>query len=500
MGRLHVAFALLLALSALSQANELCDFASGLPAEIYISGGQFNASPAKIEGTAIVQNTGSVNWLLRLVRIDGGECEEENTLGVLQPGVRQAVSVSFEKRYSGVSKTTTQYAIVATGGDIPLGKYFKVSEDWTIYEKELHSSLNGITVVVVPAVSIALIIILVVLAEWAYSTHTDGEFANEYTVKTLFFPMLKNRPASEFVADFLLSPFFWALEALVIGAMAGIIWNSVAAKLGELSAQVILLSLAGAIFLPLVYFTIIWYFNEMFEKKPMRFFAAAFFWGMVAALFALIVNSYGLAWLRSAGVVDAMLLGFIATAALAPISEELLKGLGLLGLFGHHEYNDTFNGLLLGFSVGLGFSFIENWFYFTAKVNPLDMGIVPWGFLVLYRTFFNSVAHGCFTAALGGALGWAKTQRLGRFAPLVFIPGVQLAIALHVIFNITAILDSFVAAGREIPVFIFNPTLVLTLLGIMFIVFAIAVLQARARVMRARPFEMMQKGLENREK
>ena len=477
----------------------LCDFASGMNAEVYIGDGIFNASPAKIEGTVVVQNPSSSNWLLRLVRIEGAICEEEKVLGVLQPGVKQAISFSFDRKYSGEAKKTDQYAIVATGGDTPVGKYFRVGEDWTAYEKELHSTLNSITVIVVPAVALALIVLIAILAEWAYSTHTEGEFQNEYTMRSLFFPMIKDRPGSELAADILLSPFFWVVEALVIGAMAGIIWNSSAEKLGSVSTQVITLSLAGALFLPLIYFAIVWYFNEIFEKKPMRFFAAAFFWGMVAALLALFANSYGLAWLRGAGLVDAMLLGFITTAAIAPVTEEILKGLGLLGLFGHHEYTDALNGLLLGFSIGLGFSFIENWFYFASKVNPLEMGLVPWGFLVLYRTFFNSVAHGCFTAALGGALGWAKSQRLGRFAPLVFIPGVQLAIALHVIFNITAILDSFVAAGREIPVFIFNPTLVLTLLGIMFVVFAIAVLQARARVLRGRPTEIMRKGLESQQ-
>jgi protease PrsW len=490
------ALALILALAHFAYSEDMCDFASGLPAEIYISPGAFNSSPATIEGTIVIENTGSQNELIRLLRIEGNSCYEEKTLGVLQAGSKEAIAVSFDAKYSGEKTNTVHYAVVATGAGLPEGKYFDVQEDWTLYEKGLHEVLNSLTVVLVPSIAIILIILVIVLAEWAYSTHTQGDFANEYTMKTLFFPMLKNRPFSEMVADVMLSPFFWVVEALAIGAMAGIIWNSTAQRLGEVSTQVILLSLAGALFLPIVYFAVVWYFNEIFEKKPMRFFVAAFFWGMVAALLSLFVNSYGLLYIKGLGIFDAMLLGFITTAALAPVSEEIIKGIGILGLFGHHEFNDTLNGLLMGFSVGLGFSFIENWFYFASKVNPIDMGLVPWGFLVLYRTFFNSVAHGCFSAALAGALGWAKTQKLGRFTPLVFLPGLQLAIALHVIFNITAILDSFVAVGQEIPVFVFNPTLVLTLLGLMFVVFAIAVLHARARITRGRPFELMLKGLE----
>ena len=82
---------------------------------------------------------------------------------------------------------------------------------------------------------------------------------------------------------------------------------------------------------------------------------------------------------------------------------------GVLTLSGHHDYNDTLTGLLLGFSCGVGFAFIENWFYFSAKVNPFDIGFLAWGQLIIYRSFFNTLAHGCFTAATGTLIGFLKS-------------------------------------------------------------------------------------------
>lgn len=495
---IFTAFLALVLLQGFSHAAQVCDFASGLPAEIYITPPRFNQTPTTIDASVTVDNIGAHDLVIRLVRLEGGNCQEIKVLGVAQNGGSETFQMQFESRYPGQAKKTTKYAIVATGGDVPIGKYFQIDEDWMEYEAGIQKQVNEITVFAVPAIAIALVIIIIVLAEWAYLAPSEPEGEQEYTMKTLFFPALRGRPFSQIVAGFLTSPFFWMIEALAIAAMGMIIWSGAEGRLGAVGLQVVAISFAGALFVPVIYFAIIWYFNEMMGKKPMRFFAGAFFWGMLSALISLVLNSLLMAYLHESLSLDSALVVFIATAAVAPFVEEAVKGIGILGLFGNKDIDDAMNGLLLGFSVGLGFAFIENWFYFSSKVNPLEMGIVPWGFLAIYRMFFNSMAHGCFTAAIGAALGWARWQRLGKFTSLAFIPGLQLAVALHVIFNITAIMDSFAADGREVAVYIFNPTLVLTLLGLMFIVFAITSLRFRARITRGRAYELMLKGLEGK--
>ena len=172
---------------------------------------------------------------------------------------------------------------------------------------------------------------------------------------------------------------------------------------------------------------------------------------------------------------------------IAPIVEETLKGLGVLFMSGHHEYNDTLTGLLFGFTCGVGFAFIENWFYFSSKVNPFDVGLVSWGALILYRSFFNTLAHGCFTAATSTAIGYLKSvERLKRFAQLAFIPGLFLAVAIHAIFNLSALADGFAISSQQVPFFIFNPMLIILLTAMFFLVLVLAIIDEKKRAVQRR--------------
>jgi len=55
----------------------------------------------------------------------------------------------------------------------------------------------------------------------------------------------------------------------------------------------------------------------------------------------------------------------------SPVVEETFKGIGILFMSGHHDYNDALTGLLLGFTCGAGFAFVENLFYFSFKTKPI---------------------------------------------------------------------------------------------------------------------------------
>jgi RsiW-degrading membrane proteinase PrsW (M82 family) len=159
-----------------------------------------------------------------------------------------------------------------------------------------------------------------------------------------------------------------------------------------------------------------------------------------------------------------------------------MKGLGVLFISGHHEYNDTLTGLLLGFTCGVGFAFVENWFYFSAKVNPFEVGLSTWGMLILYRSFFNTLAHGCFTASISTAIGYLRSiERLKKYARLAFVPGLFLAVAIHTIFNLSALADGFVIASQQVPFFIFNPMLIILLAAMFFLVLVLAVIDEKKR-------------------
>jgi RsiW-degrading membrane proteinase PrsW (M82 family) len=159
--------------------------------------------------------------------------------------------------------------------------------------------------------------------------------------------------------------------------------------------------------------------------------------------------------------------------------------MGILFMSGHHDYNDALTGLLLGFTCGAGFAFVENWFYFSFKTNPFDIGLVGWGTLIVYRSLFNTLAHGCFTAAVSTTIGYIRgVGRLRKFARLAFVPGLFLAVAIHAIFNISALADGFVVASRQALFFIFNPMLIILLVAMFFLVLVVAVIDEKKRKVR----------------
>ncbi len=482
---LGAVFLLLLFLSPLLQAApspDLSDFALGLPATVFVPGSSLNASPTRLTVWAMVKNTGERDWIVYLLSQNGSTWKNERVLGVIQPGQTENLSVDFEARYDGRAREVHEYAIVATGNAVPLGQYFTVIEDWKAYQDMTNAQLHDTALLFVPTAAGIIVILLILLAEWGYSSKAPGEYRGEYTVRSLFLPRLWGAPLGQELADLMAHPAVWAIELLAVLAMAALVGSG---GDGPDWMWRLLFTGLGSLALPLVYFSLIWFYNEQVERMPLRFFTGAFFWGALAAVLSLVaVTFYGPVLKSAFGLDDTMLL-LVITALSAPLVEEFLKGLGLLAMAGHHEVSDALHGMLLGLSVGLGFSFVENWIYLAVKTDPLRMGLIAWAGLAFYRTFFNSISHACFTAALGGGLGWAKSQNWGRLVVLAFVPALAVAGVLHALFNITAILDGFSALQAEFPVYIFNPTLVVVLMGLTAISLAQAVSDHRRRVARA---------------
>ncbi len=467
----------------LALAGALCaqfeDFATGLPADIIVPNGSLDHTPALLNVRIHVRNPGEQDWTYYLLSNQNGTWHSDRVLGVVQPGEEHTFSVDLQASYKGKSRESSSYAVVATGNAVPLGQYFEVDEDWSAYESSTRQAVGQGVMTFVPLAGIAIFLILLAMADWAYTSEAEGEYKDEYTMKTLMIPTVQNRPRREILADILLNPLTWLMELLVVAVMAKLIWDGLVAKGMANPLDVMLLSGAGALLIPLVYFFLAWVYNEQVERMPLRFLAGMFVFGAACAVAALFINSYYTAAFSSLFGVDKTLMLLLATALFAPLIEELLKGIGLAALLGHHEFSDALHGLHLGFAVGLGFSFIENWFYFASRTDPFQTGLAVWVGLVVYRSFFNSISHAFFSSALGATLGWAKSQDWGRLAVLAFVPGLAMAVALHSIFNITATLDGFWALSSNFAVYVFNPTLVIVQLGLLVGLFVVATMDHR---------------------
>jgi len=172
---------------------------------------------------------------------------------------------------------------------------------------------------------------------------------------------------------------------------------------GYLLAWFLLILYAAPVFL-LVYLL------DLFEREPLSLVFGALAWGAVAAasLAAIANQGWGLVVARLGGPEFASQW----TAALtAPFAEEALKVLGvvLIVLIARDEVDDVMDGFVYGAMVGLGFSVIEDVFYFMAVFGGQPSGVLT-GFFV--RVLASGLyGHVLYSGLAGMGVAYFITRR-----------------------------------------------------------------------------------------
>ena len=141
------------------------------------------------------------------------------------------------------------------------------------------------------------------------------------------------------------------------------------------------------------------------------------------------------AWPISGQMLDALPMGFsFYSRIVAPWIEEALKGFAIVLLFAGNRIGYKLDAVISGFTIGAGFSVIENIFYLWRYP---ELTAPVW----MVRGLGTAVMHGTTTAILAAVaheLGERSTRRSGgRFwlNPLWFIPGYIAAGLIHMLFN-----------------------------------------------------------------
>jgi len=171
------------------------------------------------------------------------------------------------------------------------------------------------------------------------------------------------------------------------------------------------------------------------EREPWWLLLGAFLWGAtVATTYASIVNS--LTAFVGGWVLQDEALGNMAMASIsAPISEEITKGMAVVGLLllFRRELDNILDGLVYGAVVGLGFAWFENITYYLAVANE---GFIEVFFNAFGRGVLNGLSgHPTFTALTGLAVGLIRVQRRGTVRWLWLPLGLGLAMFSHFVWN-----------------------------------------------------------------
>lgn len=166
-----------------------------------------------------------------------------------------------------------------------------------------------------------------------------------------------------------------------------------------------------------IYSMLLWWLDR-YEKEPLPLILAAFLWGSLPAI--------GLAVLFEL----VLPVSPEQSPLVAPLVEEPIKALALLGLFffARREFDGTLDGIVYGALVGFGFSMTENVLYFQKHID--DLGVSVWVRGVLF-----GLNHAFFTSITGLALGPVRYDRTRWRSVLAFLGGLALAILFHEVHN-----------------------------------------------------------------
>jgi protease PrsW len=142
-----------------------------------------------------------------------------------------------------------------------------------------------------------------------------------------------------------------------------------------------------------------------------------------------------LSYVSNGHVMEGLPIGFTDYSRyVAPVIEESLKALVIIGLFATDRVGFKLDAAIAGFAVGAGFSVFENAYLLTLFPGA-NLGV--W----LVRGFGTAVMHGGATAlfaVITHEFSEHQAHRQGRHArlyPWVFLPGLVVAIAIHSAFN-----------------------------------------------------------------
>jgi RsiW-degrading membrane proteinase PrsW (M82 family) len=182
---------------------------------------------------------------------------------------------------------------------------------------------------------------------------------------------------------------------------------------------------------------------DRWEPEPPRLLLLAFLWGAcIAALSALLINS-------SAALIADEVLGrgsgdVLGAVAIAPVVEEAVKGVFLVGLlvFRRREFDGIVDGIVYAGLVAAGFAYTENILYIGRAFTEDAMVGQSGGVLavLLLRGVLSPFAHPLFTAMIGIGAGIAAPSRSIAVRVVAVLAGYLLAVTLHALWNGSAAL------------------------------------------------------------
>ncbi|MBT8378268.1 MAG: PrsW family intramembrane metalloprotease [Ignavibacteria bacterium] len=205
--------------------------------------------------------------------------------------------------------------------------------------------------------------------------------------------------------------------------------------------MIVAASLAAAVLPMIIYLLLIWYF-DLYDREPFKVVLLNYFWGAFGAIIFAVFGALLLTYVISGMTENQEQLDYIGTIAIAPIVEEITKGLFLFLTASRLRFDNITDGIVYGGAIGLGFGMTENFLYFITYSENIS----GWIYLVIIRSFFSAVMHCVATGILGAFFGFAKFKDVSVKIILI-LSGLLLAIFIHFIWNYSIITKHYAPLG-----------------------------------------------------
>ncbi|MFZ1517867.1 MAG: PrsW family intramembrane metalloprotease [Ignavibacteriaceae bacterium] len=205
--------------------------------------------------------------------------------------------------------------------------------------------------------------------------------------------------------------------------------------------MLIIFSVFAAIVPMSIYLILIWKFDH-YDREPFKLVLINYIWGAVGAIVLAVIGSLILTAIASLFIKNDLQLSRFGAIVVAPIIEEITKGLFLLITVTSKKFDNITDGIVYGGAIGLGFGMTENFLYFVTYSDSIP----NWIALVVIRSLFSGVMHCVSTATLGSFLGLAKFKSKDK-KPLYIFAGLLIAMLIHSIWNSSVSYDNTAPIG-----------------------------------------------------
>ncbi len=207
----------------------------------------------------------------------------------------------------------------------------------------------------------------------------------------------------------------------------------------------LILSLAAAV-IPTFFYALAFYLADRYEREPVWMGIVAFLWGAIPAVVTSLFGELviGIPFVGDAGSLTAAI---VESALVAPLVEEIAKGLALYAIykFMRNEFDGVLDGLTYGALIGFGFAMTENFLYFIGAFS--EGGFVDLTVLIFLRAVIFGLNHALYTGLFGIGLGLARHAPTPSSARRWVVAGFVAAVGAHALHNLGASISSVNGLG-----------------------------------------------------